>query len=129
MNETTMALTQVIGPIIALTGLSLILKKSFYMKWLKHIEDTEPSLFIACIGELAVGLAIVNAHNLWGTVPEIIISALGWLFIVEGSAILLADLKPLTNLAIKHGATRSWPLLALVFGVVGGYLSWLAYVV
>lgn len=97
MNETTLFLAQIMGVVFTVLGFSFILKKKFYIQWFKHLELSEPTLFVMALVELTAGLAIVLNNNLWSSSTGIIISIIGGLMVFEGGANLLCKVK-----TVKH---------------------------
>ena len=53
MNEMTVYLAKIFGPILILVGLSLGFKRRFYVDWLKNMEKSEALLFVSSVGEVA----------------------------------------------------------------------------
>ena len=129
LNEATLHLAQLIGPIAVLLGISFLLKAKDYMAWFKHIDRAQPYLFLQGLVEAAVGLAIVLHHNLWGSAPEIIISLLGWGMIFEGSLALLTSNKSIKRM-VRNIITPDYFQVSSVFCLIlGGYLTWVGYFV
>jgi len=128
MNETTLFLSRLIGPIALLIGISFAIHHRFYMDWFKKLKDNGAFLFLAAIVESTAGLAIVLSHNLWTSAPEIIISIMGYGMILEGALVLLGG-KTWIKLAIRllSKTTPLFILSALVPLVLGGYMTWIGY--
>ncbi len=126
MEESTLHLAQLIGPVLLLLGLSFVLKREAYHKLFKKMYKDTAFLFITAIVELTAGVAIVLSHNLWNTLPEVLISLLGWGAILEGGLVLLND-----KVSIKKMYKIMTPglllITALITLVAGGYLCWLGY--
>jgi hypothetical protein len=128
MNETTMALSQLIGPLFLLLGISLLVRKSAYLKLFKKIEQEGIFLLLASMIEFIAGLAIVLHHNLWTTPAEFIISIIGWGMVAEGTLMMLNS-----KFYIKKVVRMLSPTLlsvgAVISIVIGGYLCSLVYFV
>ena len=130
MNETTLFLSRLIGPVMLLVGISFAIHHKFYMDWFKKMKDGEHFLFFVVLIEVIVGLAIVLSHNLWTSVPEIIISVIGYEMILEGTLLLLFG-RPWLKVAVR---LFSRTILLFVFSLLivfalGGYLTWIGYFV
>jgi uncharacterized membrane protein len=123
MNETSIFLSQLIGIVFVILGMSFFIRKSFYMEWFKHIELSQPVLFAIAIVELPAGLTIMLTHNYWDTPAQIIISLLGWLMALEGATNLLIDAKTLKH-GMQHFCSHTNLNIAgiIIFGL-GCYLS------
>jgi len=132
MNETTLFLSRLIGPTILLIGISFAIHHKFYIDWFKKFKEREPLLFFTELIEIIAGLAIILSHNLWTSVPEIIISVIGYGMVLEGALVLLVG-KPWVNLAVRLFSRTTFlfvfSLLLTVLTLVGGYLTWIGYFV
>ena len=128
MNETTLFLSRLIGPVCILLGISFAIHRNFYMDWFKKLKQNGGFLFLAAIIEVTAGLAIILSHNLLTTAPEIIITVLGYGMILEGTLVLLGG-KTWIKLAVRllSRATLIFVLSALVLFAIGGYLTWIGY--
>ena len=128
MNETTLFLSRLIGPICLLLGVSFAIHHNFYMDWFKKLKKNGAFLFLAALVETTAGLAIVLSHNLWTSAPEIIISVLGYGMILEGTLVLLGG-KTWIKLAIRllSRATLLFVFSVLLVFALGGYLTWIGY--
>jgi uncharacterized membrane protein len=129
MNDVTLFLAQVLGPILLLVGISLFTRRKFYLKWLQNIQQSEDILFVSSVGELAAGIAIILNHNLWNTLPEIIITLLGWLMIVEGAVFLLAETKSLKGFFASSVLAEGWYIFAVLYTLLGAYVTSLGYLI
>ena len=85
MNESTLFLSQLIGPVLAIVGLSFILRRNEMMTLIKQLVKNNVILWVYGMAELTAGIAIVMYHNEWNSVAAFIISLLGWGMILEGS--------------------------------------------
>jgi hypothetical protein len=128
MNETTLALSQLMGPVLLLLGISFHLKRKDYFEMFKQLEQKASILFLAGIVEFTAGLSIVLHHNLWNSPAEIVITILGWGMIAEGSMALLND-----KISIKKMMRSMIPSLMSVSSILllllGGYLCYVGYFV
>ncbi len=127
MQPMTLFLTQLLGPVLILLGISFFTKQHEYNKLFKKLHKENAFLFLEGIVETTAGLAIVLSHNMWGTLPEIVISAFGWAMVAEGSLVLLTK-----NRSIKKSLRAiSDPALMMTFSVsfliLGAYLTWVGF--
>lgn len=129
MNATTLFLSQIMGPVLLLMGVSFGLNKSYYVSWFKKMEKDDSFLFLAGIVELSAGLAVVLSHNLWNSAAEIIVSLMGWGMILEGAIVLLLNRKYPRGI-VGH-MSKSLPefmsIVAIASLILGAYLSYLGY--
>jgi uncharacterized membrane protein len=124
MNEISIFLSQLIGIVFVILGVSCFIKKSFYIEWFKHIELSKPTLFAIAIIELPAGLSIMLMHNYWDTPAQIIISTIGWLMAIEGATNLLINAQTLKHTMQRFCTPKNLNIAGIILIAIGCYLSW-----
>jgi hypothetical protein len=89
--------------------------------WLAMLDEFErsPALtFVTGFAAFAIGAAINLAHHHWTDLPAIIVSAVGWIALVEGVMLMVCP-KPLLRVSRRLvGNQRLISLLAAGFGLI-----------
>jgi hypothetical protein len=89
--------------------------------WLAMLDEFErsPALtFVTGFAAFAIGAAINLAHHHWTDLPAIIVSAVGWIALVEGVMLMVCP-KPLLRLSRRLvGNQKLISLLAAGFGLI-----------
>lgn len=118
-------LARVISIYFLVAGLTAII----HHKRMKQIIDQishSPALlaFSGALG-LIFGLLIVNSHNIWSSVWQGIISAVGWIALINGIARLLipASFKKLSPRGEGTVLFVIWGVILLVLGIYLGYVG------
>lgn len=127
MSPTTLYLSQLFGPILFITGLSVLINQDEYKKMMvKEFKEFTLSYHIAAIAALSVGIAVVLSHNLWNTLPEILVSLIGWGALLKG---IIRLLSPETSMQLipKVAKCEYFTPMILVIIAWGGYMSWIGY--
>jgi len=125
MNETTLFLGQIIGPVMVIYGLSFLVRKEAYQKLMSEAQKIDSmSLLLAGMSALIIGLAMVIKHNTWGNPVEIIISLLGWMSLVKG---LTLAFMPSSMIKLSNNMMKYLTVSAAVFMGVGLYMSYMTY--
>lgn len=128
MNEATLFLAKLVGPIMVLVALAFLMRKDDMKKLMHDVVSNTYTLFLQGMVESTAGLAIVLHHNLWDSPTAIIISLLGWLMFIEGAFELLTS-----NASMKRamaGFSKEWMTPSgVVVLAAGAYLVWQAYLV
>ena len=126
MNETTMHLAMLMGPVLFVLGLSFAVNKDMYVAWRKELKGKNMTLFFMGVVELVAGLAVVLGHNSWTSFSEILVSVMGWGMLIEGLMLLLV-----ADAYVKLASKMLMPSLIKVGGVValalGAYLTYVSY--
>lgn len=87
--------------------------------WLKMLDEFErsPALtFVTGFAAFAIGAAINLAHHHWTDLPAIIVSAIGWIAIIEGVMLMVCP-KPL--LRFSRGLVRNQKLISILAAGIG----------
>lgn len=127
--ETSLSYAKVIGPIMALMGLSLALNRAAFTGMAKEFMKSPALIFLAGFITLLLGLIVVAFHNVWVADWPVIITVLGWVMVASGIVRMnFADRlkktgeKMLKNDALMIGAA----LLYIAIGAALTYFGWLA---
>jgi drug/metabolite transporter (DMT)-like permease len=126
MSPATM-IARPIGPVFAVIGAGLLVNASFYLNVAAEAVQVPSLLYLYGVLLLTAGVAIQNFHREWTRDWRVIVTILGWLFmigglvrvLVPGMVQRLALVMPVTPLAVT--------LVGVVVPVVGIYLTFEAY--
>jgi len=122
----SMFYAQVIGLWLFLVGLAMLVHHARFKK-ISHEFLTNSSLitFSGMVG-LAIGLLIVISHNIWVSTWPVVVTIIGWLFIIQGILRIFFPehfSKMMKDLLAKSGYTvMSW-----IWLLVGLYLIWAGF--
>ncbi len=125
MEPTTIVLLKILGPVFFLMAFAVFFRPLLMQKIIFDFLDEDEELFQwGCIGFVA-GIVIVQFHNIWSGLPEVIISLTGWLMIAEG--ILFILFPSVAKRFIKLFS----PSLLIVDGIlalaIGTYFCWIGF--
>jgi hypothetical protein len=130
--DRSVQLAKLIGPPFLAVGLGLLLNQKTYWDMtdevLRHPSAVSNMLiYLSGVLAMIVGLAVVNAHPSWTRDWRIVITIIGWLFLVVGILrIVLPDIV-LTLGSTLYGSPTSLVIVAIVSLVLGGFLSFKGY--
>lgn len=127
MNETTLFLSQLIGPVLMVMGLSMLIRKDAWQEFLQHISHNRALLLYNGVIEGSAGLALLLSHNLWNSPAEIIITLLGWMMLLEGVCDFFVSKTTIKDLIHSSGTILNFT--GIVSIVVGAYLAYVGYLV
>ena len=124
--DITVFLAQMWGPAMLAVGLGFFVSRKYYVKIYRDLEKETFALLVFGMAGIAAGIAQVSIHNVWDTVPQIIVSLLGWALIVKAAVFAIAP-----NVVDQWGDWAADSKLIPVAGtfvlIIGAYLSWFAY--
>jgi len=125
--NTSKIIARLIGPLFLVMGLGMVAETNLVRALSAEFLSNLSLIYLAGMITLVVGLAIVNAHNLWVADWRVIITILGWLSIIGGAVRVLfpGEVQVLgANMIASPSAMLIGGIVTLVIGAV---LSWCAY--
>ena len=125
MNR-SLFLARLIGPVLVITGLSMLGNAQNYLDIATGIIGDGALLYFAAVLGLLAGMALVLAHNAWIADWRLIITLLGWVSVIESAAWILAP-----NLLARLYAPLLVPAMPLFGGgvalLLGAVLCYFGY--
>jgi hypothetical protein len=128
MSPLTLYLSQLIGLTLVLVGLSLFLRRDFYIETASAFIDDRPLLLILGMIRLVIGLAIVLAHNVWsGSAAAVIITLIGWIELIRGVLLLFLPTDRLEATLEAVQFEKFYYYYAIVPVLIGAYLTYAGF--
>lgn len=127
MNETTLFLSQLIGPVAMVIGLSMLIRQDAYREFIQSISRDRSLLLYNGMIESTVGLALILHHNMWNTPAQVIISLIGWGMMAEGIFDLFVSKTTIKDLT--HSAKGMMTMTGLITLLLGAYLAYVGYLI
>jgi hypothetical protein len=125
--DTTLFFAGLWGPVIFAMGLGIFVSRNYYLKIYRDLEQETLAVLLYGIAGVVIGILQVSSHNVWETLPQILVSILGWGVLIKGAIFIIAP-----RIADKSGDTfvkaNLLPVAGVVMLVLGAYLSWFAFV-
>ena len=124
--QTSTFLARLIGPVMALVGISLLMNETAFRKMAMEFLRSPALIFFSGMILMPAGLAVVLSHNVWVLNWPLIITLLGWIAVVSGALRVFAPdralkigKKAIASKEIITVAAASW----LVIGAVLCYFG------
>ncbi len=77
-------IAKLVGPLFVAIGLGVLLNRTNYAAAIAEGVRSPVLVYLAGMGTMLAGLAILNAHRAWTADWRVIVTVLGWLFIIAG---------------------------------------------
>jgi len=120
----TRMFSRVIGPFLVIICVTAVARSSDIRALFSQFEANSLWVWVIGASALALGLTIVTVHHYWRGAAAVIVSLLGWLVVLRG-VLLLAFPSTFISMANNMiGAPGLWVSLAIVFALVGLYLTY-----
>lgn len=123
----TILLAKVFGLYMLISGVAIWGRQRFFAPVLgAFAEDRALRIVVGAI-ELVFGLFLVNIHNVWGTLPESIITLFAWAMLLEGAFYLVASDATVEKM-IKKFTRKAWFMWGGIVAIaLGLYLAGFGY--
>lgn len=124
--DITVFLAQIWGPVMLAIAIGIFSSPSYYQKLYRDVGKDAFAGIIFGMAAMAAGIAQVLSHNVWNTLPEVVVSVLGWGLLLKGIAYSAAP-KFVDRAAARWATVNlGWLAGGIMLGV-GAYLTWFAY--
>jgi hypothetical protein len=120
-------IARLIGPLFAVLGLGLLLNATFYAAAVGEGAHSPVLIAIAGMASLVAGLAILNAHRAWTYDWRVLVTVIGWVFIVAGLIRLILPTLAETLAPAVYSGPAALMVAGVVVLIIGGILSFEGY--
>lgn len=127
--EMSILMARFLGPFFVVVGIGVLLNLKRYQKLIMDFFENTAVLYLGGVMAFAIGIVIVLFHNVWTLNWGIIITILGWVSLVKGIVLIVcpAVMVKMANVCHKNAAVLA--IDAVVFLVIGAFLSLMGYFV
>jgi hypothetical protein len=120
-------IARLIGPVFVATGLGMLANATFYASAVAEGAGSPVLIAVSGMATLLGGAAILNAHRAWTYDWRVLITIIGWLFVVAGIIrLVLPTVAERAAPAVYPGPAAEMVAGAIVF-VIGAFLSFEGY--
>lgn len=121
--DITILLAKVFGIYMIIGGVAIMLRQRYFMPVIGAFAKERLTRLVVAILELIGGLLIIMTHNVWGSLPEIVVSLFGWIMAIEGAFYMLAPDETVEHI-IEAFNVKAWYTFGGLFSIVlGAYLA------
>ena len=125
---TSKTIAALLGPTLIATAVSLLANLDISQTLIEGLSQSPALIMIAGYAAFVPGLAIVYFHNRWTNGWPVLVTVMGWLSLVVGLVrmVLPTQLAAMAT-KIAPAAAGVFPVFAVVFLLIGGFLSFKAF--
>jgi hypothetical protein len=120
-------LSALIGPTFIAIAASMLLNINSLPALIEQISRDPALILVSGMITFVVGLAIVRAHNLWKGGWFVVVTVLGWLFLLGGLARILFPFQLAATAAQVAQNTGFIEGEAIILLAIGAFLSFKGY--
>jgi vacuolar-type H+-ATPase subunit I/STV1 len=129
MSPRTIFLSRLIGLYCIFVALSMMTRRQAMVGTVNGLLQNPPMMLILGVIALAVGLAMVLAHNIWsGGTLAVLVTIIGWLTLIKG--LLFLFVSPETEAGVVLGQLHYQQLFYFYGGILlllGIYLTYTGF--
>ena len=126
MNPPTEFLLRLFGPVFLVIGVGMVLNPKQYVTMFKNLKTDTITFYLIAVMPLSIGIVLVQVHNVWNTLDEVLVSLIGWAALVKGIVRFLKPdfcIKVITSFAKpKNLAPSAWVII-----ILGGYMCYAGF--
>jgi hypothetical protein len=120
-------IARLIGPLFAALGLGMLLNSTFYAVAVGEGAHSPVLIAIAGMATLVAGVAILNAHRAWTADWRVLVTIIGWIFVIAGLIRLILPTLAETLAPAVYSGPAALMVAGVVVLIVGGILSFEGY--
>jgi hypothetical protein len=120
-------IARLVGPLFAALGLGLLLNSTFYAVAVGEGAHSPVLIAIAGMATLVAGIAILNGHRAWTADWRVLVTLVGWVFIIAGLIRLILPTLAETLAPAVYSGPAALMVAGVVVLLVGGILSFEGY--
>lgn len=124
--NTTIFLMQLWGPVLLAIGVGFFTSQKYYVKIYRDLEKQAFSVFLFAIIAIPLGIAQIQAHNVWENFPQVVVSILGWGLLIKGIVFAISP-RSVDRTADWEADSKLIPLAGALMLILGIYLTWVGY--
>jgi len=124
--DITVFLAQIWGPIMLAIGAGIFVSRSYYLKLYRDLEKEMLAVLVFGLTAMTLGIMQIGVHNAWNTLPQIVVSLLGWGLLLKGTVFIISP-RFVDRGGDWEAKSGLLPLVATVLLVLGAYLAWVGY--
>jgi drug/metabolite transporter (DMT)-like permease len=120
-------IARLIGPVFAVIGVAILVNTPYYVELTAEASHVPTLIYIYGLLVLAVGIAMLNFHRAWTRDWRVIVTILGWLFVIGGVIRILLPQAVERLAPTMFGSPAGLIAAGVIVFVVGGYLTFEGY--
>jgi len=126
--QTSNFLARLLGPLLLVAGLSLLFNPRSFRTMAAEVVGSLTLVYLFGFIDFASGIAIVLTHNVWTANWRVLITLIGWLMLLRGTARVLIPDTIMGYAAKVIGNKQIYPVSGVVLVVLGIVLCYFGYV-
>jgi hypothetical protein len=126
--DITFVLARVLGPVLVAAGVMLITQTTRIAATMMGLLANDALLVLVGFLSLMIGLGLIVLHQRWSSFSAIIVSVLGWAFVVRGLSALFAPLFMHRGAEWILAHPQSLPIAGCVAALIGVWLTYAGYI-
>jgi hypothetical protein len=115
------------GPTLMAIGLGVLLNRTLYTDAIVEAVKSTTLIFLSGVACLLAGVAILNAYRAWTADWRVLVTIVGWLFVIAGVVRIVLPSFAAGMATTVYGGTMAMPIAGAVALVIGAILSFMGY--
>jgi hypothetical protein len=115
------------GPTLMAIGLGVLLNRTLYTDAIVEAVKSTTLIFLSGVACLLVGVAILNAYRAWTADWRVLVTIVGWLFVIAGVVRIVLPSFAAGMATTVYVGTVALPIAGAVALVIGAILSFMGY--
>jgi hypothetical protein len=120
-------IARLVGPLFVVLGVGILLNRTLYADMVAEAVRLPTLIYLSGLLALTAGLAILNVYRAWTSDWRVIITVLGWLFVIAGVIRIVLPRVTASLATTIYSGPAVMATAGVVVLVVGGFVSFKGY--
>jgi hypothetical protein len=120
-------IARLVGPLFVVLGIGILLNRTLYADMVAEAVRLPTLIYLSGLLALTAGLAILNVYRAWTSDWRVIITVLGWLFVIAGVIRIVLPRVTASLATAIYSGPAVMATAGVVVLVVGGFVSFKGY--
>jgi hypothetical protein len=125
--EPAVFIARVIGPLFVVLGAGILLNWSLYAAMIAEAVRIPTFIYLSGILTFTAGAAILNCYRAWTAGWRVIVTVLGWVFLIAGVIRIVLPRLTMTLATALYSGTAALAIAGVIVLILGAFLSFKAY--
>lgn len=122
--EAPFYIAKIIGPILFVMGIFSFTHQKLIHEVIKSLENNPALLTFGGVFNLLMGMTITTFYNLWGFDWTILVTLLGWTFVLRGLLITFFRKDFIHFINLRATKLQIWGAIPLAWGALLSYFGY-----
>jgi hypothetical protein len=120
-------IARLVGPVFVVVGVGVMVNRSLYVEMIADAVRVPILIYLSGLLTLSAGIAMLNGYRAWTLDWRVIVTVLGWLFVIGGIIRIVLPAVAASIAPAVYAGPTIMALVGIVVLAVGAFLTFRGY--